>query len=215
MRFITSLFGSPGEFLASYSRNLPEGALFCPVRRDVEVDEDLLLEVWFPGLVNRALLRGTVAEIGRDAHTLIRLHGSDAHTRDFLLDVARGQVAPHKQVTRGHRRIPAAVPVSCRIDEIDEPSGTPVTGHTHDLGAGGAFVHAIEPPAVGTRVSMVLGPAPRTGQTFTVDGRVAWIRRDARAHGFGVKFDPRGEHDGPRLRTALRRSWESGRLDLA
>lgn len=73
-------------------------------------------------------------------------------------------------------------------------------------------MHSLAPAAVGTRVSLVLGPVARA--TFALDGRVAWIRRDPRAHGFGVKFDPRGEHSG-RLRSLLRRAWERGRLEFA
>jgi hypothetical protein len=62
-------------------------------------------------------------------------------------------------------------------------------------------------------VALVLGPT-RSGDSFVLDGRVAWIRRDPRAHGFGVRFDPRGEHDGRRLRALIRRSWERGQLGL-
>ena len=212
MRFVTCVYESPVEFLARYSTDFPEGALYCRTRSRLSLDEDLLVEIAFPGLANRTLLRGSVASVERAESAWIRLHGGDAHSRDFLLAVARGEIPPEDQVERGHRRIPAALPVTCRIDELDEPSGEELVGHTHDVGGGGAFVHSVAPPAVGTRVSLLLGPVGRT--TFALDGRVAWIRRDPRAHGFGVRFDPRGEHDGGRLRSLLRRAWERGRLEL-
>lgn len=212
MRFVTCAFGSAEDFLASYSRDYPEGALYCRTRSELELEEDVLVEVDFPGLANRTLVRGWVAAVERRRAVWVRLNAADAHRRDFLVGLARGEIAPGEQVSRGHRRIPAALPVTCRIDEVDDP-GERVYGHTRDVGGGGVFVHSVAPPATGTRVALVLGPTPR-GESFALDGRVAWIRRDPRAHGFGVRFDPRGDHDGPRLRALLRRSWERGRLEL-
>lgn len=212
MRFVTCAFASSEDFLASYSRDYPEGALYCRTRTELELDEDILVEVYFPGLANRTLVRGWVVSVDRHRAVWVRLNAGDAHRRDFLVGIASGEIPPGEQVSRGHRRIPAALPVTCRIEEPDDPGGR-VYGHTRDVGGGGMFVHSPAPPATGTRVSLVLGPT-RSGQSFTLDGRVAWIRSDPRAHGFGVRFDPRGEHDGRRLRTLLRRSWERGRLDL-
>src|SRR5690606_3973296 len=198
-------------FLSRYSSDFPEGAVLCRTRSALDIEEDLLVEIAFPGLANRTLLRGSVASIERGKAAWIRLHAGDAHTRDFVLAVARGEISPEDQVERGHRRIPAALPVTCRIDELDEPASDELVGHTHDVGGGGAFVPSVEPPAVGTRVSLLLGPVAH--HTFALAGRVAWIRRDPRAHGFGVRFDPRGEHNRE-LRAMLRRAWERGRLEL-
>lgn len=212
MRILTCAFATRDEFLRAYSTDTPEGALFCRTRSALEIEEDLLVEIAFPGLLHPTLVRGAVASIERDRGAWIRLHAGDAHGRDFLLALARGAIEPAQQVGRGHRRIPAALPVTCRIDEPDEPARDRVLGHTHDVSGGGAFVHAIASPAVGTRITLTLG---RGGDAFHLDGRVAWIRRDPRAHGFGVRFDSRGSRDGGRLRALLRRSWESGRFVLA
>lgn len=212
MRFVTCAFGSAEDFLASYSRDYPEGALHCRTRRDLALDEDVLVEVDFPGLANRTLMRGSVVALERRRAIWVRLNAADAHRRDFLVGLAKGDIAPTEQVSRGHLRIPATLPVTCRIDEVDDPGGR-VHGHTRDVGGGGVFVHSVTPPATGTRVALVLGPT-RAGDSFALDGRVAWIRRDPRAHGFGVRFDPRGEHDGRRLRALIRRSWERGHLGL-
>ena len=215
MRILTSAFATRDEFLRSYSAGFPEGALFCRTRSALSVDEDLLVEITFPGLVTPTLVRGAVAALDRPRGAWIRLHAGDAHGRDYMLGLARGTIEPAPQVGRGHRRIPAALPVTCHIDEPDEPARDRMLGHTHDVGGGGAFVHSNEPPAVGTRVSLTLGPTARRGDTFQLGGRVAWIRRDKRAHGFGVKFDSRDSPDGGRLRALLRRSWESGRFQLS
>jgi Tfp pilus assembly protein PilZ len=213
MRFVTCAFGSAEDFLASYSRDYPEGALYCRSRSDLELDEEVLVEVAFPGLPNCTLVRGAVVAVERRRAVWIRFNAADAHRRDFLLGLAQGEIPPGEQVSRGHRRIPAALPVTCRIDEVDDPAEQ-VYGHTRDVGGGGVFVHSVTPPATGTRVALLLGPT-RAGERFALHGTVAWIRHDPRAHGFGVRFDTRGDHDGRRLRTLIRRSWERGRLELA
>jgi Tfp pilus assembly protein PilZ len=215
MRLITCAFASPSEFLDCYSVESAEGLLYCRTRSQLLMGEELLVEVSFPGMKNRTLLRGAVAAVRRGRAAWIRLHAADAHTRDFLLRLARGELQPGEQVERGHRRIPVALPVTCRIEEIDEPPSDRLLGLTHDVGGGGTWVQSAAPPAVGTRVSIVLGPIAAAGETFRLDGRVAWIRRDPRATGFGVRFDPKGSRDAPRLRAMVRRACESGWVGFA
>jgi hypothetical protein len=176
MRILTSAFATRDEFLRAYSAGFPEGALFCRTRGELAAEEDLLVEITFPGLLTPTLLRGAVAAVDRGRGAWIRLHAGDAHGRDYLLALARGRIEAAQQAGRGHRRIPAALPVTCRIDEPDEPAVDRMRGHTHDVGGGGAFVHSLEPPAVGTRVSLTLGPTARRGDTFELGGRVAWSK---------------------------------------
>lgn len=215
MRLLTCAFASPTEFLDCYSVESAEGVLYCRTRSVLAVGQELVIEVSFPGLPNRALMRGAVSALRQGRGAWIRLNAGDAHSRDFLLRLARGELQPGEPVERGHRRIPVALPVTCRIEEIDDPPTERLLGLTHDVGGGGAWVQAEEPPQVGTRVSIVLGPMAVAGETFRLDGRVAWIRRDARAHGFGVRFDPKGSRDAPRLRAMLRRACESGWVGFA
>lgn len=215
MRLLTCVFASPTEFLDCYSVESPEAVLYCKTRSELAVGEELVVEVSFPGLPNRTLMRGSVAVLRRGRGAWIRLHAGDAHTRDFLLRLARGELQPGDQVERNHRRIPVALPVTCHIEEIDDPPSERLLGTTHDVGGGGAWVQVAQPPAVGTRVSLVLGPMAVRGDTFRLDGRVAWIRRDPRAHGFGVRFDAKESHDARRFRTMLRRASESGWVGFA
>jgi Tfp pilus assembly protein PilZ len=212
MRLLTVAFGSRAEFLACYTARLSPGGLFCPTRASFRADEELVVEVGFPGLPNRTLLRGRAHTRSSGLGGWIRLDPADARARDFLLAVAQGG-GSDEPFERGHPRIPAAVPVDCRIDEVDEPSAERVVSQTHDLGGGGAFIRSVAPPAVGTRVQVVLGPTADSGTRFQLEGRVAWIRRDDRAaRGFGVRFDRGG--DAGRLRTMLRRAWETGRVEF-
>lgn len=217
MRLLTCAFASPTEFLACYSAASPEGALFCRTRSRLQPEEDLLVETWFPGLANHTLVRGAVADVEPGRGAWIRWHAGDAHSRDFLLALARGELGAGDQVARGHRRIPAALPVACHIEELDQPARERrrFKGHTHDVGGGGAFVHTPDLPQVGTRISVRLGPVASQPAPFRLEGRVAWIRRDPRAHGFGVKFDPKAGTDAGRLRAMVRRAWESGWVEFA
>ena len=209
MRLLTCAFASPDAFLASYRDEPSDGALDCETRSAVEVDEPVVLEVWFPGLPNPTLLRGLVVDVQPGERALVQIHDGDAHGRDFLLRVARGELEPVGPVERNHRRVPVSLPITCRIDEVGEPVGE-VVGLTHDVGGGGAWILCAAPPAVGTRVSLVLGPVE--GETFRLDGRVAWLRRDLWATGFGVRFDSKDSRDAARLRGLLRRACETGRV---
>jgi Tfp pilus assembly protein PilZ len=214
MRLLTVAFGSPAEFLACYSTRLSAGALFCPTRASFRVGEDLYLEVGFPGLPNRSILRGQAHTASSGLGGWVGLDPSEARTRDFLVGCARGE-APDEPIERGHVRIPAALPVDCRIDELDEPSsGERLVGETQDVGGGGVFIRSTQPPAVGTRVQLVLGPTSDSGTCFALDGRVAWIGSQGGGRGFAVRFD-RGGGDAQRLRTMLRRAWETGRVAFA
>jgi len=215
MRLLTCAFASPIEFLDCYSVESAEGVLYCRTRSHLDIGEEVVIEVSIPGLPNPTLMRGAVSALRRGRGAWIRLHAGDAHSRDFLLRFARGELHPGDQVERGHRRIPIALPVICHIEEVDDPPSDRLLGTTHDVGGGGAWVQAAAPPAVGTRVSLVLGPMAVPGNTFRIDGRVAWIRRDPRAHGFGVRFDPKQSRDARRLRALLRRACESGWVGFA
>jgi Tfp pilus assembly protein PilZ len=212
MRLVAVAFRSGESFLAHYSDAYPHGAVFCRTRAPLSLRDEVTVELAFPGLPNRALLRGIAVSLQAGVGAWIRFHEADHSTAQFAVRCARGELAPEDAVERTHRRFPAELPVDCRVDEVDEVLPDRVVSRTHDLGAGGAFIVSNTPPPVGTRVSLTIGPDRLTGQRFSIDGRVAWIRRSEHTHGFGVKFDPKGDHDTARLRFLLRRAAETGRI---
>jgi Tfp pilus assembly protein PilZ len=226
MRLLTVAFVSPGEFLAHYADAYPHGALFCGTRAELGLNEPVLVEISFPGLPSRALVRGAVVSLSatsqrRDSGASqsgawVAFDEFDVATRDFVVGVARGELGPAETAERIHRRFPAELPVDCRIDELDEPETDRLLSCTEDLGAGGAFIRSPSPPPVGTRVSLVIGPTLDSGETFELAGQVAWVRRgDRDSQGFGVRFDPKGAQGTQRLRALLRRADETGRLEFA
>lgn len=213
MRLLRVVFGSPAEFLACYSTRLGAGALFCPTRTQFAAGDHLLLDLGFPGLTGRTFLRGEAHTAGDGLGGWVRLDRTESRAHRFLLALARGD-SPDEPIVRCHIRMPVALPVDCRVDEIDEPDGDRLIGRTHDIGGGGVFIVSDSPPAVGTRVRVVLGPTFDLGERFSLDGRVAWIGLHEGERGFAVRFD-RGGVEAQRLRITLRRACETGRVEFA
>jgi Tfp pilus assembly protein PilZ len=210
MRLLTLSFNSADEFLQHYSDERAEGAVFHRTRTDLESGDEVLFEVAFPGLPNRALVRGRVLGRKQDGYWLL-FDPADTSTRDFLLDLARGDVEITKRPARGHSRFPADVPVSYKLD--GSSSSSYVTGRAADLGPTGVFVRADEPPEVGSGVELVIGPLGDEEETFTVHGKVTNQRDEDGARGFAVHFDGKSA-DSSRLRKLLRNASETGRVSL-
>ncbi len=208
MRLLTLSFRSAESFLRHYSEPNDTGALFYRTKSEVERGEEVLLEISFPALPNRALVRGVV--LGpKDDGIWVALHESDASTRDFLLKVARGEVEITERSARAHDRFPADVPVSYK--ELTEGSEMR-HARAVDLAASSAFVRAQEPPEPGTKLELVFGPLGDEAETFTVHGEVTKLRHHDDP-GFAVRFDAKAA-DGPQLRRLLRTASETGRVSL-
>jgi PilZ domain-containing protein len=199
MRILTIPFLSSAEFLSHYSEKNGDGALFCRTRTELEPQEQVLLEIAFPGLPNRALVRGAVVTRFAGRGSWIAFDRADASTRDFLLAVAHGDVVI-SAVERAHDRFPAELPVAYEIAD-----GRAAESQTADVSASGTFIRCDVAPAVGTRVKLTLA----TGDDpLELQGEVT----RARAEGFAVQFEPRTGENNRRLRALLRRASETGRI---
>jgi Tfp pilus assembly protein PilZ len=214
MRLLTIVFVSSAELLSHYRDTEDSGALFYRSRTELEKDESVLMEISFPGLPNRALVRGTVATVTPGKGAGIRFTPQDESTRDFLLQVARGEVQITPTINRSFDRFPAELPVDCRVEiSSSGTTGERIVSRTVDLGAGGAFIRSLSPPPVGTHVRLAIGPA--TDQSFatvSLEGHVAWTRNDDQDKGFGVRFHNKSEFDARTLRTLLRKASETGKV---
>ncbi len=204
MRLVTLAYSTADEFLASYDGS-DGGTISVKTRTDGTIGEELLVEISLPGLPNRALLRAAVTSITFEHGLRFAIDAADAITRDFLLAIARGTnvvVAAH----RDHLRFPSTLPARWSV-----------AGHTadstivEDLSAGGAFVLAAAPPAVGASVELAIEVAG--GPPLVTSGHVAWVRH-GKSPGFGVDFDALVGDSGRRLRTLLRRASETAQVAL-
>jgi Tfp pilus assembly protein PilZ len=212
MRLLTVPFLSSAEFLSHFSSKHPDGALFCRTRTELEVGEAILLEISFPGLPNRSLVRAEVLSLESGKGAWLTFHPDDSTTRDFLVGLARGELEVTAKQGRSHDRFPVRMPVAVRVTDGEGGSGehTIVSeAHTEDVSASGLFIRSDRAPAVGTVVQLSLESAD--GGRFTLDGEVSWVNPD----GFGVHFRDKRREDNRRLRTLLRRASESGRIRFA
>jgi len=216
MRLLTVVFVSTDEFLSHYRECEPAGAIYCRTRAIVSKGETVLLEVYFPGLPNRALIRGNAQQTSQGSGAWIAFHESELSTRDFLLQVARGHLEIKPRRGRSFDRFPASLPVDCRISGDGSGSPERLVSRTEDISAGGVFVRSVKPPPVGARVAITLGGrAARSIDPLSLTGEVAWVRTDESSRGFGVRFHDKTQIDHKTLRTLLRRASETGKVAFA
>ncbi|MBP8807988.1 MAG: PilZ domain-containing protein [Kofleriaceae bacterium] len=205
MRLVTLAYASAADFLAAY-HPADGGTLSTRTRTDGNIGERVLLEVSFPGLPNRALVRADVVGIAFEHGLRFALAVDDATTRDFLVGLATGEVRVEATVHRDHARFPASLSATWHVE------GAPATVTTvEDLSAGGAFVLAEVPPAIGAAVAVTI-TAP-SGEALPLTGHVAWTRHGKRP-GFGVDFVPTTGDVGRTLRALLRHASETATVDL-
>src|SRR5688500_15270429 len=150
MRLVTLAYATADEFLDSYD-DRDGGTISVRTRTDGTIGEKLLVEISFPGLPNRALLRAMVTAITFEHGLRFVIDEADVSTRDFLLAIARGEnvvVGAH----RDHARFPTALTATWSLAGGTRESTTIV----EDLSAGGAFVQAAKPPEVGSVVDLII-----------------------------------------------------------
>lgn len=204
MRLVTLAFATKEEFLASY-HPADGGSLSMKTRTDATIGEEILVEISFPGLPNRALVRAQVMGISFEQGLRFAFSSADETTRDFLLAVARGE-ATVETTHRDHARFPASLKASWNLRGSGAHSTT-----LEDVSAGGAFLRCDSPPAVATEVELTI-TAPG-GVPLAATGTVAWIRQ-GKDPGFGVEFHDMAGETGRKLRALLRHASESAEVAL-
>jgi uncharacterized protein (TIGR02266 family) len=200
MRILSAWFESGEEFLKSYNESIGAGAIYYPTIAELTVGEQVLVEVRFPSLPNRMLVRGKVFSIDlQKSGVWLSFLSEDQETRDFIVDVARGDITVEKKIHRKHQRYPLEIPVDWKATDSDDV----FISCTEDLSAGGAFVRTLSPPPIGTPVALVL--APSSGKVLTISGKVSWTRHESGGEGMGVRFERATSETIRALREALRK----------
>ena len=202
MSILRTRYASAEEFLRHYLPALANGGVFFPTREIMADESPVLVEVRFPELGDRMMLRGSIAwrRAGRHRTKLraglaVEFDAVEASRRDFLLAVARGQ-RPFSNCRR-HRRLPVDLAARWRM----ESQPTQFHGRLSDIGVGGAFVLSEERPKEGTEMVLDVSP-PRSARPLEISSRVAWVRAD---RGFGIEFRWRDAGGARRLRELVRR----------
>jgi uncharacterized protein (TIGR02266 family) len=203
MRLLTLAFPAAADFLTAYDD--ASRTLVAHTKTEAEIGENLLVEISFPNLPNRPLLRATCCGLVTGGLRL-ELDEADGPTREFLVKLARGEPA-HDAIHREHKRIPTTLPVEFQVGHQAK-----VSSHVEDLSAGGCFVRTDHPPHIGESVMLEITPPDET-PPLKLSGMVAWVRA-GKEPGFGVEFDAPETPDGRRLRMMLRRAVGTGDVDL-
>jgi len=202
MRLLTLAYPAASDFLAAYDQ--ASRTLLAQTKTEATAGEQLVVEIAFPKLPNRPLLRATC--LGTvDGGLRLQLDDGDASTSEFLVKVARNELtdgAKHRE----HKRFPSALDVEYQQDGVRKKS------QVEDLSAGGCFVRCDRPPPVGAQMALDIAD-PDDGAPMHLTGQIAWVR-NGKEPGFGVEFDLAESADGRRLRTLLRRAIGSGDVDL-
>src|SRR5579872_1774084 len=120
MRILRARYSSGEEFLRHTLPSFTDGGLFFPTREALTAGEPVIVEIRFPGLANKQMIRGFVAwrRAGKHRTKLraglgIEFHPAEAKRRDFLIAVAKGEIV--EMITRRHRRLPVTLIANWRV----------------------------------------------------------------------------------------------------
>jgi Tfp pilus assembly protein PilZ len=218
MRILRARYRTGEEFLRHYQPSFLHGGIFYPTREQkIALGESLVVEISFPELRSRMMLRGFVAwrRPGRHRTKLragigIEFLAADRHKRNYLLAVAKGEVVDMAQ--RRHRRLPVELQVDWRVKE----SKSRFQSQLEDIGPGGAFIRTTDFMQPGTEIILDVRP-PGSVVPLSVAGRIAWTRHTPGEEGVGVEFKARDAGGVRRLRELVRRleSLEAGMEEIS
>jgi Tfp pilus assembly protein PilZ len=206
MRILRARYRSGDEFLRHYQPSFLHGGIFYPTREQkISLGEAVVVEISFPELRNRVMLRGFVAwrRAGRHRTKLraglgVEFLAADRYKRNYLLSVAKGEVVDLAQ--RRHRRLPVELRVDWRVKEAKGSFSSLLD----DIGPGGAFIRTTDFLPPGTEIILDVLP-PGSIIPLSVAGRVAWTRHTSGEEGVGVEFKARDAGGIRRLRELVRR----------
>lgn len=160
------------------------GGVRVPLESGLKVGDSCELEIAFAqeAMVfrTRGVARWRRPKAQRDlpAGVGVAFHPSEKHTRDLLLDFARGKEV--SLVQRADRRFPVVIEVRY------EDQTHPVVARTCNLSAGGAFILTEQLPNLGSELRLKLR-APGFLFGISVQAEVVWQRREHH-RGAGVRF---------------------------
>jgi Tfp pilus assembly protein PilZ len=189
------------EFLDSYTRDLPQGGLFCPTTAMLKTGEEVIVELNVAGLPNKVLIRGQVKwwrpalpRLRVRAGALVEFDAEESDKRDFVLGTLEGTREPARR--RRHTRIPIEIPVRFRLNESAEFRESALT----EISVGGAVLKTAEPIPLQTEVILELTPPGGVGP-MAIAGRITYHNGTAS----GLKFLYRDGGGARRIRELLRR----------
>jgi len=200
MRILFATFASGSDFLRSlkYNRRRQESTLAVRTKARFSTGQELIVEVGFPGLPNRVLLRVQALETSQrfPGQKFLVLKGEE-HRLDFLSAVASGKSdAQHRQ----HRRFPIRIPARFFVND----AGSYLRGDaiTRDVTPVGVALETYRLVPEDADVTVILDCEGGVSLEFT--GQVTWSKREDGQATIGVRFARGNGDDQKRLRWLLR-----------
>ena len=215
VRILLATFSTPETFLENLGVDEDDATtLAVKTRARYSDQENIILEIGFPGLPNRVLLRTTAFTPAREQGDFqwFRLDPSEEAQRDFLIAVAAGRA--NASWTRRHRRFPVRIAARYTVEGESGATGETIEHEaaTEDMAAGGIALETTETLPDGARVTVMLEPGDGSG-SIEFTGKVVWNRgKEGEASesaerpkfSIGVQFDKPGGESMKRLRQLLR-----------
>jgi Tfp pilus assembly protein PilZ len=202
MEIIKVRFKNRNEFLEHYSADGEAGSMFCPTTTPLEEGQGVVVDINFPGLPNKTLIRGTVVwwrqalpRLRVRAGAKVAFDPKEADKRDFLMAVAEEGADQFQK--RRHARLPVDVPVRWR--PAQDPDFR--EGGLDEISVGGALLKSEEMLPIGSEVIVEL-LLPGASAPISVAGKVTYNNPD---EGNGIKFLYRDGGGSRRIREMLRR----------
>jgi Tfp pilus assembly protein PilZ len=210
IRILQARYTAREDFLKDVAETLAKPTvIYYPTKIPLAVAEQVIVEVIFPGLPNRALLRGRVSSLEFDPPgARIEVSPEDVETIGFLLQAARGEITPAESTGRRYYRLPLEIPVDWQVIG----SGDATLSSTEDLSGGGVQIRTPSPAPMGSDVVIVLALDERKEQHLRVPGKVAWVKQDEHWSGMGVRFAPESAEERKTLRDLIRKFMERGEI---
>lgn len=228
MKILYATFDSVEDFVLrlDLGEDSGVGRLKVATRARYGLGEPVVLEIGFPGLPNRVLVRANACVSGGDADAIFELGAGEEAKRDFLLSFAHGHAdASWKRKNRRFPiRLPARFVVSREVPEelvteveigYRENDGDPIPlrgdAQTEDVCQGGVLLKTARSLPDGARVTVVLDPCDGSAE-MEFSGRVVYSRRGDADNGIGVQFDKLNNEEMKRLRRMIRDVKLSGKV---
>jgi Tfp pilus assembly protein PilZ len=201
MQILKARFRNTRDFLEAYNEDLPSGGLFCPTTRALDENEPVVVEIHFPGLPNKIMLRGKVLwwrgalpRLRVRAGAMVAFEEPEQEKKDFVLEIASGQRAS------GIKRRHARIPISMKIQWRHADASALYESELHEISIGGALLVTEETLQMGDELILQF-ITPGGAIPISITGKVTFQS----PAGSGIRFIYRDGGGSQRLREVVRR----------
>ncbi len=200
MKIFVALFETTAEFLSCVrlDSNAGTGLVQARTKAHYSDGEEVILEIGFPGLPSRVLIRTTAVTptVFRPDEQWFEILPGEDHKRDVLIAIATGRAKVSWE--RRRRRFPMRMSARLKTE-----GDAVVATETAEVGSGGMSFQSSEALPDGTHVVAVLDPGDGSA-ALQIPGVVVWNRELGEGAKTGVRFDDVTGEDCSRLRRLIR-----------